>query len=89
MPKKERTNAEPRSAVQRILAFNRGRDPERLALKYRDMQHDPFVFFRGTCHLFYEDLPRDRKLFRAPPLAWICSITFPRTLSWHVSITSG
>lgn len=72
MPKKERTNAEPRNAVQRILAFNRGRDPERLALKYRAMQHDPFVFFRGTCHLFYEDLPRDRKLFRAPPLAWIC-----------------
>lgn len=36
-----------------ILEHNRGRDPERLALKYRDMRKDPFVFLRGTCHLFY------------------------------------
>lgn len=44
-----------------ILAHDRGRDPERLALKYRNMRADPFVFLRGTCHLFYaRQVPRAR-----------------------------
>jgi uncharacterized protein (DUF2252 family) len=62
----------PASAVvDRILRFNAGREPERLALKYRAMCADAFRFFRGTCHLFYEDWPRRAALDRAPP-AWIC-----------------
>ena len=62
---------EPRPNVaQRILAFNRGREPERLALKYRAMRENPFAFLRGTCHLFYEDWPRGTALDDAP-LAWI------------------
>ena len=44
--------------VERIVAFNRGREPERLALKYAAIASDPFRFLRGTCHLFYEDFPR-------------------------------
>lgn len=54
-----------------IQAFNRGRDPERLALKLRKMRADPFVFLRGTCHLFYERLPRLDALARAPA-TWVC-----------------
>lgn len=58
------------SVVERVRSFNRGREPERLALKYRAMRQSPFSFFRGSCHLFYEDWPRDAALNRAP-LAWI------------------
>lgn len=57
--------------IQNIQAFNAGREPERLALKYRNMRSSPFVFLRGICHLFYDRLPRDRVLDRAP-LTWIC-----------------
>lgn len=57
--------------IQNIQTFNARREPERLALKYRNMRLDPFVFLRGTCHLFYDRLPRDRVLDRAP-LTWIC-----------------
>lgn len=54
----------------RIETFNQDRDPERLFLKYRTMQHDTFAFLRGTTHLFYEDWPKDSTLNDAP-LAWI------------------
>ena len=57
--------------VQTIARFNAGRDPERLAMKYKAMRSSPFVFLRGTCHLFYERLPSDKVLDDAPPV-WIC-----------------
>ncbi len=60
-----------KSVVERIVAFNRGRDPERLALKYRAMRTNPLAFLRGTCHLFYEALP-DARVLRDAPAAWIC-----------------
>jgi uncharacterized protein (DUF2252 family) len=56
---------------QRIEAFNHGRDPERLFLKYRAMQQDIFAFLRGSNHLFYQDWPQDSALNQAP-LAWLC-----------------
>ena len=56
---------------QRIQAFNQGRDPQLVELKYRAMQTDVFAFYRGTCHLFYEDFPADSSLNDAPA-AWIC-----------------
>jgi len=57
--------------LERLQAFNRGRDPQRLAMKYKKMANDPFTFFRGTCHLFYEDWPQGSPL-DASPAAWIC-----------------
>lgn len=57
--------------AQRILRFNEGRDPERLALKYKAMRASAFAFLRGTCHLFYEDLPR-APLLRSAPRVWVC-----------------
>jgi uncharacterized protein (DUF2252 family) len=57
--------------VKRIQKFNRDRDPEMLRLKFQKMQQDPFVFFRGSCHLFYEDFPNDSRLNRAPK-SWSC-----------------
>ncbi|MFM0643956.1 DUF2252 domain-containing protein [Paraburkholderia bryophila] len=57
--------------VKTMTRFNAGRDPERLAMKYQAMRSSPFVFLRGTCHLFYAGLPRDKILDEAPPV-WIC-----------------
>jgi uncharacterized protein (DUF2252 family) len=55
-----------RDVVQRVRRFNAAREPERLALKYAAMRSGAFRFFRGTCHLFYEDWPRRSPLDRAP-----------------------
>jgi uncharacterized protein (DUF2252 family) len=56
------------NTVERILDFNRGRDPQRLALKYKLLASSPSAFFRGTAHLFYEDLTGAPKA----PLVWVC-----------------
>src|SRR6185295_16792275 len=66
MPRKDKD-----SVVERVRRFNAGRDPERLALKYRIMRTSAFAFLRGTCHLFYARLP-EVPLFGAAPLTWIC-----------------
>lgn len=57
--------------IRRIAKFNRGRDPERLQLKYRTMQKDALSFLRGSCHLFCEDWPRKSALDQLPPV-WVC-----------------
>jgi uncharacterized protein (DUF2252 family) len=57
--------------VESIRTYNAKRDPERLARKYAAMRHDPFSFLRGTCHLFYAQLPASKVLAKAPP-TWIC-----------------
>ncbi len=59
------------NVVERIQEFNQGRDPQLIQLKYQLMQTDAFAFFRGTCHLFYQDWPADSPLNQAPA-AWIC-----------------
>ncbi len=61
----------PRNAVELIHAFNAGREPERLALKYRAMAADPFAFLRGSCHLFYQDYAAASPDVLAPA-TWIC-----------------
>lgn len=60
-----------RDVVVRIEKFNAGREPERLALKYQAMAKSPFAFFRGTAHLFWEDLSRSDRLPDSP-LVWAC-----------------
>ncbi|MDY7549217.1 DUF2252 family protein [Glaciimonas sp. CA11.2] len=57
--------------IDAIQRNNAGREPERLAMKYAKMSQNPFIFLRGTCHLFYDALP-DTPLFRDAPLAWCC-----------------
>ena len=57
--------------VRQIRSFNAGRDLERLQLKYRTMRGSPFAFLRGTCHLFYDRLPRGG-VFKSAPLVWVC-----------------
>jgi uncharacterized protein (DUF2252 family) len=56
--------------TQRIIDFNQNRLPRMLPLKYRLMKENAFRFFRGTCHLFYEDLAAAG--LPAAPDGWIC-----------------
>lgn len=56
---------------ERIKEFNKDRLPQYTALKYQMMSQSAFRFFRGTCHLFYEDLSKSGKLPESP-LTWIC-----------------
>ena len=60
-----------RDVTRRIIAFNESRIPKMRPLKYRLMQENAFRFFRGTCHLFYEDLAADAG-FPQGPFGWIC-----------------
>ena len=57
--------------VKRILKANQGRDPERLAMKYRALRASPFAFLRGTCHLFYDRLAESGFDVSAP-VVWCC-----------------
>ncbi|EJL72548.1 hypothetical protein PMI12_03859 [Variovorax sp. CF313] len=59
------------NVAKTIRSFNAGRDPERLVMKYANLRANPFVFLRGTCHLFYDRLPADA-LFTKAPAAWLC-----------------
>jgi uncharacterized protein (DUF2252 family) len=54
-----------------IQSFNQNRNPEILPRKYISLRKNAFTFFRGTCHLFYHDLPADF-IHSSAPLVWIC-----------------
>ena len=58
-------------SVEKIVRYNTGRDPNRLALKYKVIADNPFSFLRGTCPLYFEQLPKHEILTDAP-IAWIC-----------------
>ena len=57
--------------IKRIQQFNAGREPERLAMKYRNMRSSAFVYLRATCHLFPGQLPELKALAKAPAV-WSC-----------------
>jgi uncharacterized protein (DUF2252 family) len=56
---------------ERIKEFNKDRVGKYTLIKYRMMTESAFRFFRGTCHLFYEDLFNYHPLPFSPS-AWIC-----------------
>ncbi|HEX8956634.1 MAG TPA: DUF2252 family protein [Burkholderiaceae bacterium] len=58
-------------SVEKIVRYNAGRDPERLALKYKAIADNAFSFLRGTCPLYFEQIPKHAILSDAP-VAWIC-----------------
>jgi uncharacterized protein (DUF2252 family) len=60
-----------RNLLKRIERYNRGREQERLAIKYALMRGSPFAFFRGSAQLFYEDWPKQSPLDDAPKV-WLC-----------------
>ena len=60
-----------KNLIKRIKKYNANRDPELVRLKYEALKESPFRFFRGTCHLFYEDLPQQSFILKSPR-TWIC-----------------
>jgi uncharacterized protein (DUF2252 family) len=60
-----------KSANERIRQFNIDRNPKILKYKYKFMRESLFRFYRGTCHLFYEDLTK-KGLAHDAPIGWIC-----------------
>ena len=64
-------NQQDRNIWELIQAFNLQRDRDSLTQKYIKMRKNAFTFFRGTCHLFYRDLPPDWILNIAPTV-WSC-----------------
>src|SRR5258708_13921201 len=54
------------NVVGRIRTFNQPRQPDMLANKFAKMRKDAFAFFRGTCHLFYQDWSPAVQLDEAP-----------------------
>lgn len=60
-----------KSILKRIQKYNKGRNPEVLKLKYEALKESAFRFYRGTCHLFYEDLPKKSFLLKSPR-TWVC-----------------
>ena len=59
------------NCFQRIELFNQGRIPDMLRVKYKLMEGDAFRFFRGTNHLFFEDLAIHNPL-PPSPVTWLC-----------------
>jgi uncharacterized protein (DUF2252 family) len=68
----KQTDPSSRDIPERIERFNAGREPERLALKYREMCKSPFSFFRGSAHLFWEDLSGQERALPGSPTVWAC-----------------
>src|SRR6201986_3668368 len=60
-----------KTVPHRIKEFNSNRTEELVQIKYQLMAENPFRFFRGTCHLFYEDLFH-RPALPPSPISWIC-----------------
>ena len=59
------------SLSTRIIEFNKSLSQEMLPYKNEIMAQNAFRFYRGTCHLFYEDLHADKDLIKSP-LSWLC-----------------
>ena len=59
------------AVASKIKQFNSGRNPQLLKKKYENMRSNAFVFYRGSCHLFYQGLPSQSILEQSPP-SWIC-----------------
>ena len=56
---------------ERIEAFNKSLLQDKVKLKYKLMAANAYRFYRGTCHLFYEDLSTQAS-FPSSPQTWIC-----------------
>lgn len=66
--------------IDRIEAFNRNRDKTFRNLKYGLMRDSQFAFMRGTCHIFYEDWPKQSSL-NTTPASWIVGDLHPQNFA--------
>jgi uncharacterized protein (DUF2252 family) len=62
-----------RDVIDRLRKFNANLQTIGVQRKFALMAQDPFSFFRGSCHLFYEDLvATNSAAIHASPAVWIC-----------------
>lgn len=61
----------PEDLISRLRTFNQERIPELVTRKYQAMRANPFAFFRGSCHLFFQSWPVTSAL-NVAPLTWLC-----------------
>jgi hypothetical protein len=66
----DRNTSMQRDVTAQIVRFNAGRDSERLALKYKALRSCAFSFLRGTCHLFWSQVPPVVVTAMGKILAW-------------------
>ncbi|HWY98856.1 MAG TPA: DUF2252 family protein [Bacteroidia bacterium] len=57
--------------AEKIKAYNSGRLPEILKLKYKAMRDDRYRFYRAIPHLLYNDIPKKSFLHDSPNV-WLC-----------------
>lgn len=60
------------SIFERIQTFNSNRPASLLQEKWKRIAKTPSRFYRGTCHLFYEDLALAKFPLPDSPLVWVC-----------------
>lgn len=56
--------------IDRITKFNSPLLQDMVQLKYKAMKENAFRFYRGTCHLFYEDICQAKE-FPTSPIVWV------------------
>ncbi len=59
------------NVYERVMQYNQNRDPQFVQTKYKLMASGAFRFFRGTCHLFYEDLAKNQT-WKDATKTWVC-----------------
>jgi uncharacterized protein (DUF2252 family) len=59
------------SVIRKITEYNAGITPELKELKWKALKESPFRFYRGTCHLFAQDVARIFKS-RSKLKVWTC-----------------
>src|SRR5690349_4087431 len=52
--------------AERLKNFNTPLLQDKVWLKYKTMAEDVYRFYRGSCHLFYEDLSKEDSFPNAP-----------------------
>jgi len=57
--------------AKKIKAYNSGRIPALMKLKYKAMREDRYRFYRAIPHLLYSDIPSDSFLHDSPKV-WLC-----------------
>lgn len=60
-----------RGSTAKILQFNKPLLQDMVQVKYALMRQDLYRFFRGTCHLFYDRLSKEKDI-PFSPVTWIC-----------------
>jgi uncharacterized protein (DUF2252 family) len=62
---------QPVGISERLKTFNKPLLQDKVQFKYKVMAEDAYKFYRGSCHLFYEDLSKELS-FPDSPHVWAC-----------------